>query len=313
MARDDRYKDLQLSQLRSFCLAATAGNFTTAARALGLSAPTVWQQVRALERRLRTTLMRRRGRTVELTPEGRVLLELIEPHVQGLDSLESLFLDRQALAPRQLMVAAIPIMASYLLRTVQDFIAAQPAVRLRLQIHVWFDDVVHMVEQGHADLGAIFYDREAPRSSHLQYERLFDMHFSLLMPPDHPLARKKRVSAADLAEHPLIVAPEGSFARRTLDRLLQRHDLTGKVHLVMEASLFEVIRQYVAAGVGVGVLHVPEGLEPPAGVKVRPLEVEEAISAGIVARKGAHLAGPVRAFQETARRYLSRPSAAGQD
>src|ERR1700682_4064386 len=84
MGRNDRYKDIQLPQLRSFCLAATEGNFTTAAKVLGLSAPTVWQQVRALERRLHTTLLRRRGRAVELTPEGHMLLELVQPHVSGL-------------------------------------------------------------------------------------------------------------------------------------------------------------------------------------------------------------------------------------
>src|SRR5213592_1177971 len=117
MGHNDRYKDIQLPQLRSFCLAASQGNFTVAAKSLGISAPTVWQQVRALERRLKTTLLRRRGRAIELTPEGRVLLELVQPHVSGLDSLEPLFVTRQALLPRPLTVTAIPYLtSSHLLR-----------------------------------------------------------------------------------------------------------------------------------------------------------------------------------------------------
>src|SRR5262245_47312669 len=52
MARNDSYKELELRQLRSFSLAATEGNFSTAAQALGLSVTTVWEQVRALERKL---------------------------------------------------------------------------------------------------------------------------------------------------------------------------------------------------------------------------------------------------------------------
>src|SRR5262249_55111759 len=127
MAREQRYKDLQLPQLRSFCLAATERNFTTAAKLLGVSAPTVWQQVRALERRLRTTLLRRQGRNVELTPDGRLLLELVHPHVSGLDSLEALFAARQAEMPRQLTVAAIPYLtSSHLLGPVREFSAAHP-------------------------------------------------------------------------------------------------------------------------------------------------------------------------------------------
>src|SRR5438045_1429119 len=45
MKQSHRYNELQLARLRSFCFAATEGNFTAAAAALGLSASTVWQQV----------------------------------------------------------------------------------------------------------------------------------------------------------------------------------------------------------------------------------------------------------------------------
>src|ERR1700758_4750955 len=100
MSQSHRYKEIQLSQLRSFCLAATEGNFTSAARALGLSASTVWQQVRALERELKAKLLRRRSRAVELTDEGRLLLGLVQPHVGGLDSLRRFFeMRRQGVRP----------------------------------------------------------------------------------------------------------------------------------------------------------------------------------------------------------------------
>src|SRR5438105_2107771 len=95
-----KYKDIQLPQLRGFCLAATEGNFTAAAAVLGLSVSAVWQQVRALERELGVTLLRRQGRSVELTPSGRLLLELAQPHVSGIDSLARLFEARQAELPQ---------------------------------------------------------------------------------------------------------------------------------------------------------------------------------------------------------------------
>src|SRR4051812_46486755 len=96
MAGTIYYKGIQLAQLRSFCLAAIHGNFSAAAKTLGLSKPAVWQQVRALERELKVTLLRRRGRAVETTAEGRLLLELVQPHVSGLDSLMRLFETRRA-------------------------------------------------------------------------------------------------------------------------------------------------------------------------------------------------------------------------
>lgn len=306
MARSDRYKDIQLPQLRSFCVAATEGNFTAAAKALGLSAPTVWQQVRALERQLKTTLLRRRGRAVELTPEGRVLLDLVQPHVSGLDSLEALFVARQALVPRQLTVTAIPYLTSaHLLEPVREFGAALPDVRLRLQVCVWFEEVARLVEQGQADLGVLFYDRDAPRSPHLDYERLFDLQFALLTPPGHPLTRKRRLTPQDLVQYPLIVPPEGAYARRTLDQLLRRHNLTEQAHVVMETALLEIIRKYVAAGLGIALLHVADEGEPLADVHVRVLEeIHDSISVAAVTRKGAHLAAHTQEFLRILRRHL---------
>jgi LysR family cys regulon transcriptional activator len=311
MARADRYKDIQLPQLRSFCVAATEGNFTAAAKTLGISAPTVWQQVRALERRLKTTLLRRRGRAVELTAEGRVLLDLVQPHVSGLDSLEPLFVARQALLPQPLTVTAIPYLtSSHLLRPVQDFCAAHPEVRLRLQVCVWFDEVARLVEQGQADLGVLFYDRDAPRSPHLNYERLLDLHFALLTPPGHPLARKRRLTPRDLVQYPLIVPPEGSFARRALDQLLQRSDLSGQAHVVMETALLEIIRKYVAAGMGIALLHVADEVDALPDVHIRVLEGRrESLSVGVVTRKGAHLSEPACAFLEVLRKHLARRAA----
>ena len=67
MALHYSYKDIQLPQLRGFCLAATSHSFTAAAKALGLSVPAVWQQVRALERELGASLLRRNGAKVDST------------------------------------------------------------------------------------------------------------------------------------------------------------------------------------------------------------------------------------------------------
>jgi len=307
MARVDRYKDIQLPQLRSFCLAATEGNFTAAARALGISAPTVWQQVRALERHLRTTLLRRRGRNVELTPEGQALLELVQPHVSGLDSLEALFQARQAALPQQLIVASIPyLISSHLVEPVREFSAAHPATRLKLQVCVWFDEVARQVEQGHADLGLLFCDPDQPRSPHLDYQHLFNLHLALLTPTDHPLARKKQLRPHDLVQHPLIVPPEGSYARTALEQLLHRHSLSGQVHIVIETVLLDIIKKYVAAGVGIALVHIGQETDPLPGVHVRHLDAKRnAISAAVVARKGAHPTATALAFRRILERLLA--------
>jgi DNA-binding transcriptional LysR family regulator len=306
MGKEQRYKEIQLPQLRSFCLAATERNFTSAARSLGLTAPTVWQQVRALERQLQTTLLRRQGRHVELTPEGQLLLDLVHPHVSGLDSLEALFTARKAELGRPLTVAAIPYLtSSYLLEPIREYSAARPHVQVKLHVHIWYHDVLRMVERGEADLGIMFYDRDEPRNVRLNYERITDLRFVVLMPTGHPLAAKKRVHPAELVAHPLIVPPEGSFARRSLAQLFQHYELADRANIVMETPLLEIIRKYVAAGIGVAPVHIGVNEDKVPGVEARPVgNLHESISVGMVSLKGAHLAEPVREFAEMVRRHF---------
>ena len=60
----------QLPHLETFCKAAEAGNFTAAARALGLTQAAVSQRVQALEQLLGVALFDRQGGRVTLTKAG---------------------------------------------------------------------------------------------------------------------------------------------------------------------------------------------------------------------------------------------------
>lgn len=306
MPRRTRYKDLQLGQLRSFLVSATEGNFTTAARALGASVPTVWQQVRALERRLNTSLLWRRGRELQLTQEGKLLLELIQPHVSGLDSLERMFETRRSDLPQQLTVAATYyLLSQHLPGPSQQFTHEHPKVRLILRGSLW-PDVVRLVERGEADLGVVSYAPEEPRSPYLTYEHLFDLQFTLLTAAQHPLARKKQVTPQDLVKYPMILSGKETFSHRTLDRLLNRHDLAGQMQVVMESPNTDILRKYVARGLGIALTYLGGEDNPPTpGLALRLFDPNvEPLPVFIVVRKDAYLPEPVTQFRAMLRRML---------
>jgi DNA-binding transcriptional LysR family regulator len=307
MGSGQRYKELQLPQLRSFCLAATEGNFTSAARALGLSPSTVWQQVRALERQLKARLMRRRGRAVELTDEGRLLLETVQPHVSGLDSLRRLFDARRADLPREVVVASgAYLLAHHLPAAVRQFHAERPAVQVGLRVAAW--SALHrLMERGEADLAVLACDPDVPRSPYLEYEHLFDEPLTVLVPDGHPLARKKRISPHELAGQPLILPPKGGADRKVLDRLFRQHNLSERMQPALVCGLIDVARQYVTAGVGVALMYVSgEVLRDMPGLQLRALNADtERLPIDMAVLKGAHLPEHVQAFRAIVRQFLS--------
>ena len=305
MGRTYRYKDIQLTQLRSFCVAAIRGNFSGAALALGLSVSTVSEQVRALEHKLGAVLFRQRRRGVELTAEGQVLLELVQPHIDGLDSLERLFETRRARLPQQLTVASTQYLLRYHLpRPIQEFATAHPEVHLNIQAPG--AEVMPSVESGAADLAVAPYDREKPRSSDLDYQDLFELPLMLLTPARHPLARKKVLRLPDLVQYPLILPAAQSYTRRVMNRILLRHGFSGPLRVVMETLTFDTLQKYVALGIGIALTHMSgETDHSMDGLHMRVLDPAlERLPIALVVRKYAHLPEPVEEFCRIVRRCL---------
>ncbi|MGH1482335.1 MAG: LysR family transcriptional regulator [Geminicoccales bacterium] len=63
------------NQARAFLATVEEGSLSAAARALGLTQPTLGRQVASLEKALGVVLFERIGRSIELTPSGRELLD----------------------------------------------------------------------------------------------------------------------------------------------------------------------------------------------------------------------------------------------
>ncbi len=304
-----KYKDIQLPQLRSFCLVASEGNFTAAAAAQSLSVSAVWQQVRALETKLGVTLLCRRGRTVELTLSGRLLLELSQPHVHGLDSLARLFQARQAELPNPLAVVATPhLLVHHLPDLVEQFIEHYPTARINLRAARWHE-ILELVERGEADVGLTPVDHHAPRRPNLDFEPLFEQSLLLLTSSDHPLRRKKLLRPRDLAEYPVIIQTKDTCDYLSLVRLLGRDELTlDQLQVVMVSHTVDMTFQYVARRVGIALAHVdPRTCRSVPGVHGRVFDSQmDQLPFMLVVRKNAHRSPLVDAFRTATRQALRR-------
>jgi DNA-binding transcriptional LysR family regulator len=307
-----RYKELQLAQLRSFGRVASAGNFAEAAQNLGLAKATVWQQVRSLERLVGATLVRRRGRAVELTDDGRIFLQMLQPHLTGLDSIVDAFAERQGSMPLRLSVASNPfVLAYHLPQPLVAFHQSYPMVRLGLQVLGSWEETDRAVESGQVDLGVIPHAPDQPWSPNLDYEPLFDMQLSVLTAVRHPLARKKQLTPQDLVDYPLILSPQGAFSRRVFERVLKQHGLMNQARIIMEQSIMDVSRRYVAQGLGIMVVYMSPSVAPSLPeLRIRVFDPKlESVSVVLVQRKGPTRPPHVEDFREQVRRYCAQSPA----
>ncbi|MGF1552428.1 MAG: LysR substrate-binding domain-containing protein [Paracoccaceae bacterium] len=125
----DRTRLPPLSMLRAFEAAARAGGFTAAGRELNVTHAAVAQQVRGLEARLGVALMRREGRGLALTIEGRRLAEGLG---EGLDAMRRAVEEIAAAGEAQpVRVTTTPKFSAYwLMPRIARFRVAHPEVEL---------------------------------------------------------------------------------------------------------------------------------------------------------------------------------------
>src|SRR5262245_47902634 len=90
-----RYKQNRFPQLRGFCHAAATGSISNAARCMGLSQPSVSQQIQTLESEMGVKLFVRQGSKMQLTHDGQLLFEMARPLVEQLEHLDEQFRQRR--------------------------------------------------------------------------------------------------------------------------------------------------------------------------------------------------------------------------
>lgn len=296
MAQSDAlyYKQNRLKQLRAFCFAARHGSISKAAEMLFLSQPSVSLQIQALEREVGTQLFERRGPKILLTPDGERLLELSQPLVDGIDSLaESFAAHRGDLRSGELNVAAGESTILYVLPDiVTKFAETYPGIRLKLH-NVTGRDGLDMIRADEVDL-AVGPLLEIPED--IDYFPVLTYHPVLIMPRGHPLAEKRNVTLEDISPYGLILPPRRLTTWRVVEMVFQQYNVSYSV--AMEAGGYEVIKKYVALGLGISIV-TDVCLVDSDDLVSRPLDrYFPSRSYGVVVRGGKFLSPQARRFIE---------------
>ncbi len=290
------YKADRLKPLRAFCQTARLGSVSRAAESLFLSQPAVTLQLQALEREFGTRLFERFGRRWTLTQEGTALYELARPLVEGLDRIDKDFQEKVGnQETAELHIAAGSSTILYLLpEIVSKFREKHPKVQLFLH-NVTGQDGLGLLRGDGCDL-AVGSVLDVP--SDLIYNPAYSFDPMLIMAKDHPLAKKDSIKLADLSPYGLILPPKRLSTWRLVDLVFQKNRVPYTVAL--EVGGWEVIKQYVAMGLGISIV---------TGICLSEADNERLVmrnmkeyfpsrSYGVVMRKGKLLSPAAQAFAE---------------
>lgn len=240
--------------LRCFVAVAQSGTFSGAARELGVSQPWVSQRVAQLEEYLcrqrhgtRLQLLERRRRGVVLTPEGRLLCDLASDPLKLLEHLEDTFESRRgAMSGRVVMGASSTILLYLVPEAIRRFRAAYPQVRLETRA-TNSPTMVKQVIEDQVDFAIGDPGPTLPPGVRLEIvctsERL------LVAPTKDPLLRQAGPIRLDqLRQRDWVVLGKFSLTRQKLDQLL------GHYSVAMEVEHWEVMKTYIALGLGIGMM-----------------------------------------------------------
>ncbi|MGI9477165.1 MAG: LysR family transcriptional regulator [Hyphomicrobiaceae bacterium] len=186
------------NQARAFLVTAEEGSLSAAARALGLTQPTLGRQVTALENQLGVLLFERVGRSLSLTQAGIELLEHVRTMAEAANRISLTASGQSQVVEGQVRITASDMMSAYVLPPVlKELRAVAPLLAIDV---VATNDISDLLRR-EADI-AIRHVR--PEQPDLIARRVREDTAHFFAAPSYLKAHGRPTVAGGLAEHQFI-------------------------------------------------------------------------------------------------------------
>ena len=253
---DGMVRKIGSSQTRAILAIWQTGSFRAAARALGVSEPSLQRPARELERLIGGVLYRRSAVGLGVNAQGadlarRLALAIGEIRsgaeeiwlidgssgqdnpAAGLDARANLRIGVLALSPRTLLAdASAALLAAHPRQKIE--VVEAPYQKLAVDLHEGAIDIM---------FGAL---RAPPPFPDLQEEELFEDPYSIVCRRDHPLTKMRRVTRERLSAYEWVFPTRGLPRRDVLDTLIASFGLTP--HVQIETSCLSTINALLTTG-----------------------------------------------------------------
>ncbi len=235
-------------QLEVFATVAELGSVRAAAERLHLTQPAVSMALAQMESRLEERLFDRARRRLHINERGRALLPRVQEALVRLREIDRPRpSDRTALGGT-LRIGASNTVGNYRIgELLGGFVARHPGVTVELAIGNT-ESVLERLLDFALDLACV---EGAVTHPLLQATAWREDRLVVCAGPDHPLARRRRLRAADFSGQQWILREPGSATRSLAERALAR---LPDARASIELPQTEAIKQAVIAGLGLAFL-----------------------------------------------------------
>lgn len=275
------------------CLLAVVDNqfsVSRAAAALFTTQPGVSKMIRAFESQIGLEIFVRAGnRLTGLTQPGHEAIALARRVLRDVGTISALSRDKATDVSGTLRVGTTYIHARYtLVPVVKRFFNAYPGVNLVLNQGTP-QQILNWVVEGAIDIGLSTLPVQRP--SGVTTLDAYQVERCLIVPLQHPLLKSRLLKIEQIARYPLVTFDESFSSGWVVQREFQRRGLTPRIS--MRATDTNVIKAYVAAGMGVAV--VPKlAVDPSKDVDIRIITSDHIFPASMamISLRSDHLLRP---------------------
>lgn len=287
---------MQIETLKIFCDLVEMQSFSQAAERNFVTQSAVSQQIRGLEEKFKRRLLERvRGRRdVHLTEAGEQFYEASREVLAAYTGLQERMRNLIGTVSGKVRVATVYSVGLYVLPSVvRRFMELYPQAKIDLE-YSRTTRIMRDVLSGAVELGIVAYPE---KRRGLEIVPLGGDRLVLITPPQHPLAKRKKIRARELNGQDFILFERDIPTRRASDRILRAHDVV--VQRVAEFDNIETIKRAVEVGLGLAIVPRPSVMDEQRSGQLSVVglaEPEWTRSVGVIYRNDRTLGAAAKKF-----------------
>lgn len=258
---------MELRQLRYYVAVAEEGNISRAAEKIFLTQSALSRQIKALEEEIGLCLLERLAHSIRLTTVGETLLVEARRLLQDADAM----LEKVRAAGRgvRLRVGYAPSLAGgFLSVAVANFTQAHPNSRVEF-LDLSTTEMLAGLESGKLDVALTVGQDNETRG--LTWTPLLRAPWLLALLRTHPLARRARLTPADVAKEPLLVYRQRDYPEYWTVITQWLRDHRQRPGIAGEYDGVDSLMAAVESGQGVALVATRKGRLIPKRVLLKPL------------------------------------------